>query len=208
MPQVFSYRNPLIKCCHSLCVWIWRSSVLGTTMETKVSAATLTSCEPSKAVSSCHFSSCLGTQRCYIINCQNTWPAWLAIIVPFFLKFLMINSAVAHTVYWQSSMFQVSTLHFPVNWFRHGLAQRPKEFHFMSAHFCFLQETFTDFYTLTCFIILWVIAANLFPCFCLTVRLPAGARRVSTISWTSSVSWLAVHTRVSLWMSPILLAKT
>lgn len=125
-----------------------------------------------------------------------------------FFEFLMINSAVAHTAYWQSSMFQVSTLHFPVNWFRHGLTQRPKEFNFMSAHFCFLQETFTDFYTLTCFIILWVIAANLFPCFCLTVRLPAGARRVSTISWTSSVSWLAVHTRVSLWMSPILLAKT
>lgn len=74
-------------------------------------------------------------------------------------------------------MFQVSTLHFPVNWFRHGLAQGPKEFHFMSAHFCFLQETFTDFYTLTCFIILWVIAANLFPCFCLTVRLPAAACR-------------------------------
>lgn len=66
----------------------------------------------------------------------------------------MINSAVAHTAYWQSYMLQVSTLHFPVNWFRCGLAQRPKEFHFMSAHFCFLQETFTDFYTLTCFIIL------------------------------------------------------
>lgn len=175
-------------------------------METKVSAATLTSCEPSKAVSSCHFSSCLGTQRCYIINCQNTWPAWPGIVVPFFLK--ISDDKLCSGTHSILTVFHVSSVNVAFSSTRHGLAQRPKEFHFLSAHFCFLQETFTDFYTLTCFIILWVIAANLFPCFCLTVRLPAGARRVSTISWTSSVSWLAVHTRVSLWMSPILLAKT